>query len=183
MDPTKLSTCQIVTTWKEGDDRNFTDVIHWKCRDPRYRIRAKGTTDLSLEIPAECTWYRNYTLQPSQLECKVQFCNNPITSVNTNGHNFNFTWDKTLTKIGDYLTYPCKDGMAFESNVKHQLDSPTFVKVLCQKNGRYKYPYPWPQCSNITYCGPPPSLPEGGYNVPSSPPSLTLLPILTGKMF
>ena len=102
--------------------------------------------------------------QPHQLECKVQYCSNPITTVNNNGHNFDFTWNNQLTNIGNYITYPCKSGMAFESRTAQcKWDSPSSIKVYCGKNGEYKYPYPWPQCSDITYCGHPPQPTEDGH--------------------
>ena len=143
----------------------------WNCRDKRYLIRKKnsGTTPAET-IATSCTWYKNYTLVPDDLECILTYCSNATTDPNTN-QNYNLVLggnpsDLNYLTLGNYqdrtpltktIFYPCvrfnmnSNYYRLENLTDFQYQADGGINVTCGFDGLYKYPATWPQCSaNIT---------------------------------
>ena len=99
----------------------------------------------------------------SDLECVLTFCDNPTDEPNTNGANYNFTWDGDRIPVNTFITYPCQDDMAVENNTVWKNLSSTESQVYCDpSDGELRYPSPWPQCSETRHCGPAPAAEVNG---------------------
>ena len=93
---------------------------------------------------------------PSELECVLWYCDNPVVETPNNNHNYNFYWDsQTLTRLTQPLTYPCKSGHRVESQVDWKEDAPSGTDITCGSDGNYVYPATWPQCSSTVTCSDP----------------------------
>jgi hypothetical protein len=149
----------------------MTLMFSWSCNDKRYLIRKKNSGAIPAEtISATCTWYKNYTLVPADLECILTYCSNATTSPNIN-NNYNLVLGGTSSDInyqtlGFYqdrtpltktIFYPClrfdrsSNYYRLENLTDFQNQADTGINVTCGSDGFYKYPSVWPQCSvNIT---------------------------------
>ena len=93
---------------------------------------------------------------PSQLECVLWYCDNPVTDTPNNNHNYAFTWNTiSLTRLNSPLRYPCKAGHWVESDVDWRSQAPDGTDVMCGQDGYYSYPTTWPQCSSTVTCADP----------------------------
>ena len=98
-------------------------------------------------------WYRNYSLVPADLECVLAYCDNPVSLPNSNGANYNFTWDGALlTNLSHTIFYPCLDNHRLENDTISKYDADAGVSVVCGVEGEYLYPSSWPQCSPSVTC-------------------------------
>ena len=121
-------------------------------------------------IDTRCTWYKNYTLVPSDLECILTYCSNISTVPNFN-NNYNLvlgggSLDQNFLTLGNYqdrtpltksVFYPClryneaSNFYRLENFTDFQSQADGGINVTCGSDGFYKYPIAWPQCSaNIT---------------------------------
>ena len=115
-------------------------------------IRLKGSSaNPQLIYPSNCQWNKNYSITPSNLECVISYCDNPITSPNDD-HNYNYNWYGNLVLIGQYISYPCKPGYRLEQNVQWQHQAAAQTLVQCGADGNFIYPTTWTQCSNSISC-------------------------------
>ena len=132
---------------------NATDVTRWKCKDRRYLIKIKGSSDnTSDSVDAACQWNKTYTVTPSDLECVIAYCDNPTTDPNTNGLNYNFTWDQNVIPLNESLTYHCEEKHRHEGDWNNKISATNEVDVLCGDDGEFIYPDPWLQCSKTIVC-------------------------------
>ena len=128
----------------------------WKCKDRRYLIREVGSSKSAASLSSSCLWYRNYSVLPSQLECVLTYCDEPVLTPNMNGRNYNFTWDgNLLTRLGRTIFYPCKDDFRLENDTTRKEEAAEGAEIVCGADGEYIYPDPWPQCSSSVTCGDP----------------------------
>ena len=126
-------------------------------------IKRIATDDIPEEtITADCLWYKNYSVLPSELECILTYCDNATEEPNDNGANYNFTWDGEVILLNSDVVYPCQDYMMIENDTYYRYDASNTSIVHCASDGFLKYPTVWPQCSLYTYCGQPPEPPVGG---------------------
>ena len=93
----------------------------------------KGVSmDPQEHLSGECDWYRNYSLIPSELECVLSYCDNPIDEPNNSGANYNFVWVNNLVNISHTLAYPCMEGMRVENDMdtKEEVSQSTGANIL-----------------------------------------------------
>lgn len=99
------------------------------------------------------------------LECVLTFCINASKHVN-NENNFDLNWDmQDKIRLGQKLTYPCKESMKIENNTVEKYEADFSIEVLCGEDGYFEYPDPWPMCSEDISCGDPPSAPQLGHRI------------------
>ena len=67
----------------------------------------------------------------SDLECILTFCDNATEEPNSNGANYNFTWNGWRIPIDTFITYPCQNNMAVENTTKWKNMSSTESQVYC----------------------------------------------------
>ena len=133
----------------------------WRCLDNRYLVRKKGSANTQAEtISSTCTWYKEYSLLPSDLECVLTYCANATLLPNVDGHNYDFnpsdTWwyatNQSRAPLGWSLWYPCKNGHRVENNTLNKEGASTGFNIKCGPDGLFLYPDPWPQCSQTVEC-------------------------------
>ena len=73
----------------------------------------------------------NFLHDYSDLECILTFCDNATEEPNTNGANYNFTWDGNRIPIDTFVSYPCQDDMAIENATIWKNLSSTESLVYC----------------------------------------------------
>ena len=121
--------------------------------DRRYLIRKKDSQDTPQQyIVSKCQWNTTYSLTPPDLECVLSYCDNATVEPNTNGLNYNFTNPYTLKEIGLFFTYFCKDNYRIEEDVENKYNASDKSFAKCETDGMFKYPDPWPQCSETVSC-------------------------------
>ena len=113
----------------------------WKCKDRRYQIKEKSTADSSKTdlLHSSCLWYKNWTILPSNLECVLSFCDNASDIPNSNGANYNFTWNGNRIPLETFVQYPCQDGMAIENSTVWKDLSSTASQAYCDQPCRRIY--------------------------------------------
>ena len=127
-------------------------TFSWKCADRRYLIRLKGSSaNPQWTYQSQCLWYKNYSITPSDLECVITYCDNPITSPNDD-HNYNYNWNGNLVRIGQSISYPCMSGHRLEQNTQYHTHAAAQTLVQCGTNGNFTYPSTWTQCSVSITC-------------------------------
>ena len=81
-------------------------------------------------------------------------------------NNFDFHWDvDDRVRLGESITYPCKGSMRIENQTNNKHEADDSLQVLCGQDGYFKYPDPWPMCSDDTFCGVPPKAPINGTRI------------------
>ena len=154
--PSNLSTSEIVLTTVVTADVNYSDSVRWKCKDRRFLIRQKNSGEEPRETYyTACNWSGNFSVYPSDLECIISYCDNPIDDPNTNGANYDFQWTNNLIKISDYMSYPCKTNYYVEQSTMWKTLADDATLVRCNASGYFDYPSTWPQCSNTITCSDP----------------------------
>ena len=79
---------------------------------------------------SSCKWNKNFTVVPSDLECVVQYCDNPTDAPN-DSHNYNYQWNGNLIPIGTSISYPCKSNHYLEQDVYSKQQAAANVGGLC----------------------------------------------------
>ena len=116
-------------------------------------------------ITSICQWNTTYSVNPQDLECVLQFCNNATLHVNEL-YNYDFQWSEDdRVKLGKNIVYPCKGSMRIENSSRHKLEADQEIVVKCGEDGNFQYPEQWPQCLDDVSCGNPPIVPNFGYQV------------------
>ena len=139
-------------------------ITRWKCKDRRYKIRKKDAVDTFFFIDSICLWKKVYSVYPDELECILTYCDNATESPNIT-HNYAFTWDEDVIKLGQDYIYPCQDEMKIENDTDTKDQATPHSVVKCGSEGLLLYPDPWPQCSGDVFCGDPPEPSEDGTRV------------------
>ena len=87
---------------------------------------------------SSCKWDKDYNVVPGDLECIVQYCDNPIDDPN-DSHNYNYNWNGNLIPISTSISYPCKSNHKLEQDVSDKQQAAGNVLVLCNNGtlGRY----------------------------------------------
>ena len=95
--------------------------------------------------------------------CVLTYCVNQTTEPNDPIYSFNMEdiENKLLTQN---LTYPCKTGFKLtnDQTLTHKDMAADYLDVLCDLDGYFKYPDPWPQCRSNVFCPPSAETPPGG---------------------
>ena len=118
-------------------------------------IRPNGWTVLGYDaLWSYCLWTMNYTYSPSNLDCILRYCHYPTFDPNTNGANYNFTWNNlTRVPLLNTIFYPCKSNHRIENDTRTIEEADTGTTITCgDTDGEFIYPDPWPQCSDSVSC-------------------------------
>ena len=118
--PTSMKTDKITLTRSYSSDVAHPTYIYWKCRDRRYLIRKKNNNN---EQPrtnrySRCNWSKSYAVTPSDLECLLTYCDNPVSPPSS--ANYAFNWDNSLVNLTKYMSYPCRSGYRVEQNTEYK---------------------------------------------------------------
>lgn len=119
--------------------KEINSSFRWKCADRRFKIQQKPTPDNQYWNPlvdlqwADCKWDKSFNYGPEDLQCIVQYCDNPIDDPNAS-HNYNYNWNGNLIPINSQISYPCKNGHKIEQNTNKKSQAAGSTSVLC-KNG------------------------------------------------
>ena len=133
----------------------------WYCKDLRYQIQSGTSTPVEY-ISATCSWYTNFTINPSNLTCVLKFCTNATKAPLTDSRNYGSALKRTRQKynfiageritIGSYVDYICKDGLRFPADVDYKEKADNSTKVYCKDDGTFNYPNPWSPCISNIQC-------------------------------
>ena len=135
------------------------------CKDRRFKIKHKEDVTTEWNITSICQWNTTYSVNPQDLECVLQFCNNATLHVNEL-YNYDFQWSEDdRVKLGKNIVYPCKGSMRIENSSRHKLEADQEIVVKCGEDGNFQYPEQWPQCLDDVSCGNPPIVPNFGYQI------------------
>ena len=127
--------------------------FRWKCKDRRYLIKVKGSSDAATPtVNGKCQWSKEYTVVPADLECVIAYCDNPILTPNSDGRNYSFTWNKKVVPVNTVIQYPCMTGMRIQNDTTNKTEASSSSSVKCGADGEFRYPSPWPQCSSTVSC-------------------------------
>ena len=130
--------------------------VRWKCKDRRYLIRRKGSTEEPrTSYYSSCNWSGNFSWYAADLECVISYCDNPHDEPNSNGANYDFSWNNALVNISGYISYPCKNWYYVEQSTSYKTHADSATLVKCNSQGEFDYPNTWPQCSNMITCSDP----------------------------
>ena len=103
-------------------------------------------------IDSVCEWSKNYTVVPDNLECIPSFCDNATEAPSNDRRNYKFVWDGELMPVNTVIKYQCQDAMKIENDTTFKYEASNHSKVKCGNDGEFRYPDPWPQCSETINC-------------------------------
>ena len=159
--PFEYETDNITSTKSSKTVTAYPNSINWKCKDRRYLIRIRGSSDAPAStLSSKCQWSKQYTNVPDDLECVLTYCDNPSLAPNSDGSNHNFVWDQAVVPLTENVRYYCTSGMRIENATSYKRDASSYSKVKCGSDGEFRYPTTWPQCSDSVDC-PDPGNSEG----------------------
>ena len=104
------------------------------------KTRQKAQKALCHKAPSKCECWT----------CSSAVC--PQDDPNSNGANYDFTWDNSLTNISQYISYPCKYYHNVEQSTSYKSQAASATLVRCNSMGEFDYPSTWPQCSSTVTC-------------------------------
>ena len=173
----------VTTSHPASTTAYYLGEVGWRCKDRRFLIRdtTSATNTGQESITSRCRWSKEWSVSPSQLECRLTYCDNATEAPNTS-HGYNFTWDGAVIPIGQSVTYRCRDGWRFEADTDTKDQAGMKVEVKCGTDGYLGYPTTWTTCRDKTECPAPPPPPENGSLSLEGDPSLSQ-PYLTQLVY
>ena len=117
--PTSMKTETMTLTKSYSSSVAHPTYIYWKCRDRRYLIRKKNTNETPRTTRySRCNWSKSFQVTPTDQECLLTYCDNPISPPAS--ANYDFNWDNSLVSLGNYMSYPCRSGYRVEQDTEYK---------------------------------------------------------------